>query len=204
MAGVGDQLLLRYFYENGGHQAALPVRVVEDSADRLGLWLADGTEIMYWATHDGRDLRSLPLTELFATPLATAPRHWTGGGVLRVLLPETQFQVLHFWDLNGSFSHWYVNFEASMKRHGSRVDTVDWHLDLVIDADGTGRWKDEDEAIAAVHSGQLDQSRLAEARAIGTSILKEFPSILEPVGDWRNFRAPVDWTALQLPADWDL
>jgi hypothetical protein len=202
VAAFGDQLLLRYFYEDGSHQAALPVRVVEDSGDRLALWLADGTEIMYWSTRDGRDPRNVPLPERFTTALATAPRHWTGGGVLRVMLPATPFQVLHFWDEGGNLSHWYLNFEARMNRRGSRVDTVDWHLDLVIDADGSGLWKDEDEAIAAVNAGRLDQNRLAEARAHGAAILDDFAAVIDCIGDWRGYRPHEEWSALGLPIDW--
>jgi len=196
-------MLLRYFYEDGGNQAALPVRVVEDSAQRLVLWLAEGTEIMYWATQDGQDPRSLPLAERFAETLATAPRRWTGPGVLRVLLPQTPYQVLHFWDAEGAFQKWYINFEAPMERTSGRVDTVDWHLDLVIDSDGAARWKDEDEAEAAVAAGQLPEERLIEARHHAELILQDFAGFLSRVGDWRGFRPSEEWALLPLPTDWD-
>lgn len=195
-------MLLRYFYEDGGHQAALPVRVVEESSERLALWLSEGTEIMYWATRDGRDPRSLPLDQRFAEPLATAPRKWVGPGVLRLLLPNTPYQVLHFWDTEGTFQNWYINFEAPMRRKGARVDTVDWHLDLVIAPDGTGHWKDEAEAHAAVAGGQLTQEHLLEARALGDSILRDFSAFVQRIGDWRGYRPPDQWAALALPTDW--
>lgn len=198
----GSEMLLRYFYEDGGHQAALPVRVVEDSSERLALWLAEGTEIMYWATQDGRDPRSLPLSQRFAETLTTAPRRWAGSGVLRVLLPRTPYQVLHFWDAEGAFQNWYINFEAPMQRAGERVDTVDWHLDLVIAPDGVAHWKDEDEAEAAVAAGQLPEQRLLESRRQAEAILDDFVGFLRRVGDWRGFRPPNDWVELPLPKDW--
>jgi hypothetical protein len=195
-------MLLRYFYEDGGHQAALPVRVVEDSPDRLALWLSEGTNIMYWATQDGRDPRRLPVEQRFIEPLSTARRKWAGPGVLRLLLPDMPYQVLHFWDSDSNFVCWYINFEAPFCRRGSRVDTVDWHLDLVVGPDGSGTWKDEDEAECAVAAGQLAPERLIEARAMGDEIQRNFSAFLERVGDWRDFRPPNDWAELDLPADW--
>lgn len=195
-------MLLRYFYEDGRHQAALPVRVVEDSSPRLALWLSEGTDIMYWATRDGRDPRSLPLEQRFTERLATAPRQWSGSGVLRVLLPDTPYQVLHFWDTDGTFRNWYVNFEAPMYRRGARVDTVDWHLDLLIAPDGTWQWKDENEAEAAVAAGQLTRERLGDARAHATEIVGDLSVFIARVGDWRGFRPSDEWSALDLPRDW--
>ena len=122
----GAQVLLRYRYPDGRLQAALPMRVVEDRADRLVAWLAPQTEIMYWALADGRDPRVVPLDERFRMPLSTAPRRWQGAGVLRVIPVQSTYQVLHFWGDDGTFSGWYVNFEAPKTRRGTRLDTVDW------------------------------------------------------------------------------
>jgi hypothetical protein len=51
----GGQLLLRCIYLDGTVQAALPLRVMEDSPGRIVAWLAEGTDIMYWALVDGTD-----------------------------------------------------------------------------------------------------------------------------------------------------
>ena len=91
MTSVEQGLLLRYFYEAGGVQAALPMRAVEDSGSRVVGWLASQTEIMHWATSNGEDPRSVPLERRFTEPLATAPRVWQGPGVLRVMLPREPF-----------------------------------------------------------------------------------------------------------------
>lgn len=198
----GSVTLLSYLYDDGSHQAALPVRVVEDSPRWLALWLSEGTEIMYWATHDGRDPRSIPLPNRFAQRLSTAARTWRGSPVLRLVPANAPLQVLQFWDADGAFSHWYVNFEAPMTRHGARLDTVDWHVDLLIAADGTGSWKDLDEADAAVAAGHLPEERLAQARAHGSSILADVPAFLDSIGDWRAYRPPDDWGPLTLPSDW--
>jgi uncharacterized protein DUF402 len=198
----GAQVLLRYRYPDGRLQAALPMRVVEDRTDRLVAWLAPQTEIMYWALTDGRDPRVVPLGERFRMPLTTAARRWQGTGVLRVIPVQSTYQVLHFWDDDGSFSGWYVNFEAPKTRRGTRLDTVDWHLDLWIDAAGVATWKDEDEAQAAVEAGHLSERNLELAWRTGRQIIEGFSDWRDVVGDWRSFRPPAAWLALGLPSDW--
>lgn len=115
------------------------MRVVEDSQDRLVAWLAGGSQIMYWALPDGRDPRVLPVAERFTAALTTASSTWQGNGVLRVIPIAEPFQVIHFWNDDGVFTGWYVNFEALKIRSGSCLDTVDWHLDLWISAAGGAR-----------------------------------------------------------------
>ena len=132
----GDELLLRYRYRDGSWQAALPLRVVEDSPTRVVGWLTEGTDITYWALDDGADPRSVPLEERFTRELTTAQRTWEGGGVLRVILAGRPFQVLHFWGDSGAFAGWYVNFEKPTLRTRNRLDTVDWHLDMWIEPTG--------------------------------------------------------------------
>jgi hypothetical protein len=195
-------VLLRYRYPDGRLQAALPMRVVEDRADRLVAWLAPRTEIMYWALPDGRDPRVVPLGERFRTPLTTAARRWHGAGVLRVIPMQSTYQVLHFWGDDGTFSGWYINLEAPKTRRGTRLDTVDWHLDLWIDAAGVMRWKDEDEARAAVEAGHLPERDLELAWMTGQQIIEGSSDWREVVGDWRSFRPPAGWLALDLPSGW--
>ncbi|MHB1212442.1 MAG: DUF402 domain-containing protein [Candidatus Nanopelagicales bacterium] len=201
-SSFGDELLLRYRYRDGAVQAALPLRVVEDSPARIVAWLAEGTDIMYWALVDGTDPRSVPLEERFASGLTTAPRTWTGGGVLRVIPAGRPFQVLHFWDGSGAFAGWYVNFETPAVRSGNRLDTVDWHLDLWIDRDRQAQWKDEDEAGAALLTGHLTAEDLMVARETGEAIIGDFEDFLRAIGDWRSFRPPGQWVSPQLPSDW--
>lgn len=166
----GDELLLRYFYNDGSIQAAVPLRVVLDEPDLTVTWLAPATPIMYWATADGRDPRQSLLDQRFRQPLTTAPRTWRGPGVLRVMPVGLPYQVVHFWD-DQAFIGWYVNFEAPRIRHGSRVDTVDWHLDLWITPDRQPSWKDEDEAEAALGTGHLRTQDLRTARKAGQAII---------------------------------
>lgn len=203
-AAPGDELLMRYRYPNGRMQAVLPLRAVEDDDRRTVAWLSPGTEIMYWALADGRDPRALPLEERFRHPLGTAPRVWKGAGVLRSMPAGAAFQVLHFWEEGGRFAGWYVNLERPRTRRGSVIESVDQHLDLVIDADGTASWKDEDEAQAAVDAGHLPSEDLESARSTGEGIIADLDRFLDRVGDWRRWTPPPEFLPpLPLPSAWD-
>lgn len=43
----GDEILLRYLYNDGRLQAAMPMRVVQDVGGLIVAWLAPLTPIMY-------------------------------------------------------------------------------------------------------------------------------------------------------------
>lgn len=195
-------VLLRYQYLDGSQQAAFPMRVVSDDGDRVVAWLAPGTEIMYWALPGGDDPRSVPLDARFTGRLTTAPRRWRGGGVLRVIPISLPFQVLHFWHEDGGFAGWYVNFEAPKRRHGDRLDSIDWHLDLWISPELVPAWKDADEAETALAAGHLSFEDLAEAWRQGHAIIRGLAEWPDPIGDWRTFVPPPDWSPLPLPPDW--
>lgn len=198
----GEELLLRYRYNDGSVQAALPMRCVLDRPDMTVAWLAPETGIMYWATADGGDPRDTPLQQRFRQVLTTAARTWRGNGVLRVMPADQPYQVLHFWDNDHTFAGWYVNFEAPRVRTGTRIDTVDWHLDLWISSDLQPSWKDEEEAEAAVETDHLQPEDLYQARQVGQAIIDQLPSWPAPIGDWRSFRPNPNWTIPKLPPDW--
>lgn len=198
------QMLLRYRYPDGRLQAALPMYVVQDSADVVVGWLPTGTEIMYWATDDGADPRGVPLDERFHRRLGTARQSWRGGGVLRVIPLAQHWQAIHFWDTaTAEFASWYVNLESVKRRRGMVLDAVDWHLDLVIDPTMAASWKDEDEAAAALGTPYLLGEDLHLARRTGERIAADPAAWLREVGDWRSFVPQQSWQALALPEDWD-
>jgi len=53
-----------YLYPSGHLQAVVPFWSV-GAADLVAGWTPHGTEIMYWATADGQDPRSVPLDRRF-------------------------------------------------------------------------------------------------------------------------------------------
>lgn len=205
MATATATTLLRYLYPDGRVQAAMPLRVVEASADAVVAWTPSGSDIAYWATESGEDPRRVPLHSRFHQRLTTAPRTWTGGSVLRVIPLGQQWQVLHFWDANGAFTGWYVNLESVKRRDRLGLVAVDWHLDLVISPDFHVDWKDEDEAAAAVRTEYLRDEDLDEARSTGEAIAADPRAFIEELGRWDLSRSPASaGAALALPPGWDV
>ena len=199
-----QEMLLRYRYPDGRLQAAFPMYVVQDTGDVLVGWLPQNTEIMYWSCPDGRNPRQVPLEQRFSGTLTTKRATWQGPGVLRVIPIARRWQAIHFWDeVTGEFACWYVNLESAKRRQGMVVDTIDWHLDLVLDCSMKLSWKDEDEAASAVGTAYLHSEDLVEARRTGEEIEADPEAWLREVGDWRSFVAPTDWRSLSLPDDWD-
>jgi hypothetical protein len=178
------------------------MHVVDESPERVVGWLASGTEISYWATADGADPRTVPLAERFRQELGTAVRRWEGNGVLRVIPLGECWQVIHFWDAAGEFLCWYVNLESRKRVLGHAVESVDWHLDLLISPEFEVDWKDRDEAAAALGTPYLRDDDFQAAQAVGESIAANPREFIDAVGDWRDFRAPDEWGPLDLPRGW--
>jgi Protein of unknown function (DUF402) len=104
--------------------------------------------------------------------------------------------VYVFWLDEGSLSHWYVNFEEPLRRTPLGVDTFDWKLDLIVQPDGSYRWKDEDELEQAAALGLLDADAV---RVEAARVLAEWPF---PTG-WEDWRPDPAWPLPQLPAGWE-
>jgi hypothetical protein len=180
------------------------MHVVSDDGGTLVGYTPVSTEIMYWACPDGSDPRSLPLDQRFRSPLTTAARRWEGSSVLRVIPRDRQYQVVHFWKDDRSFSGWYVNLESSKTEQGRFLDVVDWQLDLWIGPDREFSWKDADEADAALAAGWLTRAEFDRAWAVGREIVGKIDDWPGPIGDWTGFRPPAEWSALALPGDWSV
>lgn len=106
-----------------------PVTVVHDDGDRLAVQLDPGSTFTF------------PSHSFGVHPWA---RHsqWGGSIVLQLHRAGDLYSVWKFFTPEGSFRHWYINFEAPLSRGPGHIDTNDYGLDLVIDADGQRHWKD--------------------------------------------------------------
>ena len=106
-----------------------PVTVVSDDGDRLAVRVDPGSKFTFpshsfgvhpWAHHS----------------------EWGGSIVLQLYREGDLYSVWKFFAPDESFRHWYINFEAPLKRGPGYIDTEDYGLDLVIDAKGQRQWKD--------------------------------------------------------------
>lgn len=66
---------------------------------------------------------------------------WGGAIVLQLYRSGDLYSVWKFFDPDGSFRHWYINFEAPLKRGPGYIDTNDYGLDLSLTprVSGVGR-----------------------------------------------------------------
>ena len=104
--------------------------------------------------------------------------------------------TLWLFHRDGGFAHWYVNFERYLGRSAAAYDSVDHKLDLIVERDGTLRWKDEDELEQAGRLGLVD---VAEVRRDADLAVANPPW---PTG-WEEFAPDPDWQPARLPPGWD-
>ena len=188
MWAEGDVVALRDVW-HGRVWRAVPGRVVRDDEAETAIWIPAGTENVYPVDDVGREVRLSRDGVRWAT-------RTTSSRMLAVLRPGEQWSVWHYWDDEGRFDHWYVNFEEQLGRSGSNLDYRDRKLDLIARPDGTTMLKDEDELDEAARIGLLD----AEAvRADAERALREPPW---PTG-WETYEPSPSWPTPELPPGWD-
>jgi len=169
---------------------AIPCRLVEERDDLLVLWHGDRTPAQIPIDRDGHRLR-IPGEGVWRLR-----RELSSGDSLGFVRLGSRWSLWHEWR-DGEFSYWYVNFERDQQRTPIGIDFVDEKLDFVVSPDGTVRWKDEDELVAAARAGYLDE---AEVRAEAAKMLADPPW---PTG-WEDWRPDPNWPTPKMPEGWDV
>ena len=106
-----------------------PVTVVSDDGEVLATRLDPGSSFTFpdhpfgphpWGAHEA----------------------WGSAIVLHLSRAGTAYGMWKFFDLDGTFRHWYANFEPPIVRVPGGYETDDHGLDLIIWPDGRREWKD--------------------------------------------------------------
>ena len=71
-----------------------------------------------------------------------AHTEWGGSIVLHLSRADTSYGVWKFFETDGTFRHWYFNFEPPIVRVDGGFETDDFGLDLIVWPDGRREWKD--------------------------------------------------------------
>lgn len=125
-----------------------PVTVVSDDGERLAVRLDPGSAFTFpdhpfgvhpWAAHSA----------------------WGGPIVLQLYRSGDLYSVWKFFEPDGTFRYWYVNFEAPVVRGAAHIDTDDYGLDLIVDPAGERQWKD----VADLHHQRME-GRISEKTVI--------------------------------------
>lgn len=183
----GDVVALRDVWF-GAVWRAVPGITVEDSPGRSVFWVPAGSEAAFAADETGAEIR-MPQRDF-----ARATRR-TKKSIVVVCDEGAPWTLWLFFGADG-FEYWYVNFERYLGRSAAAYDSVDHKLDLIVEANGELRWKDEDELRRAGELGLVDA---AEVRRDAEHAVANPPW---PTG-WETFEPDPSWTAVDLPRGWD-
>lgn len=181
---------------------ALPTVVIRDSEDVLALYVPTGTiaKDNYAVSPEHRVEavdRALP-----SRSRVHVDRRWEAPSI-RLYLPGQSFSVWLFFTPQGDFISWYGNLEAPYLRTDFGIDTRDHALDVVADASGRWRWKDEAEFARRLTVGIDSPTHQTAVRAAGQEFISRFERGAAPFdGGWQFWRAPPEWLPRQLPPNW--
>jgi hypothetical protein len=167
-----------------------PVLVVEDSAEQLVVYVAEGTRY-------GFPPGAWPFAEKHPWE---AHDEWVGHGVLVRHRPGEAYTIWHFWrGEERRFAGWYVNLQEPFRRDERGFESQDQELDIVVRPDGSWEWKDEDKMDDWVRRGRFTRDEVAAIRAEGDRVLAEWPF---PTG-WEEWEPDPSWPVPVLPDGWE-
>lgn len=95
---------------------------------------------------------------------------WQGTSVLKLRRPSDWYAVWKFFDGDGAFLSWYVNFETPYVRQVDGIDVNDLQLDIVIPAGEPWRWKDVQDLAPSLASGRISQDELLAVLGAATEV----------------------------------
>ena len=191
----GQAVALREVWD-GRIWSARPVTVVEDVPEQITLFIPAGA---HWMApfRDGRRLKiQEPEFELVEEPYKAH--------VLSFAWPGSSAAALLFYGPDWSPSHWYVNLEDPLRRSPVGFDTLDHKLDVIVELDGSWRWKDEDQFVELIDRGLLDPREEGRLRAEAEDAVRRIAELEPPFDrDWFGWRPDPLWPPPTLPEGWD-
>ena len=144
-----------------------PVTVVSDDGDVLAVRLDPGSPFTFHDHPHGPH------------PWNSHPA-WTGSVVLQLLKADTAYGVWKSFGTDGTFLHWYINFEAPIVRQPNAFDTDDHGLDLIVHPDGTRTWKDVEDLHRQRAEGRIDLATIGQVLAAASEVTE----LLDTGAEW--------------------
>jgi predicted RNA-binding protein associated with RNAse of E/G family len=191
----GESAALREIWD-GRIWSARPVTVVEDAEEQITLFIPAGA---HWMA-PFRDGKRLKIQE--AEYELVEQRY--EAHVLSFAWPANSAAVLLFFESDWSPSHWYVNLEDPLRRSPVGFDTLDHKLDVIVELDGSWRWKDEDQFVEIIERGLLDPDEETILRAEAEDAVRRIAERERPFDrDWFGWRPDPAWPTPTLPEGWD-
>jgi uncharacterized protein len=192
----GDPIVLREVWRGKVFEAR-PATVVEDAPEQTTLVIPGGVWCGVPVDEDGAELR-LP-----DRPWRLEIRRRGPVPILSFAWPEAAYSVLR-WPADEGLPVWYVNLQDPLQRTELGFDTTDHALDVIVELDGTWRWKDEDELEEAADNGLFTADEAAAFRADGNRAVARILDRAPPFDrDWSSWRPDPGWAIPSLPDGWD-
>ena len=118
------------------------------------------------------------------------PHVWQRHHILSLTRRGDAHSLWHFWDEEWNFVCWYVQLHTPVVETKGGFELTDQALDVLVNPDGSWRWKDEDE--------------LAEARALGIFTPEEGAAVKPWPTGWEGWTADPAWETPALSDGWDV
>lgn len=196
----GEPILYREVDEHGQVIDVKPVTVVEDSDERIVLWLPLGTP-----TKKPVLLKQFPGTSRrwVEGSWGLVDSIWQWAELLIIVRPDECRATWVRWSADREFLGWYVNLQSKLQRSRLGFDFRDYQLDIIVEPDRNWRWKDQDELNLAVELGRmtrgLDKAVRAEAQLAIEEIERNGRLYSE---GWEHWRPDASLTRPKLGGDW--
>ena len=110
-----------------------------------------------------------------------------------------------FWNHESNhFLCYYINFQLPFRRIKNGIDTLDLDLDLVIQPDGSYRWKDEVDYQKAIEHEVILPEWVQGVEAAKSEVLARLERRAYPFdGSWLDWKPDPGWSPPPLPENWD-
>jgi hypothetical protein len=188
--------------------AARPLIVVEDSTDRLLLWIPKGTVRKIPATPRDRvdpPTKQARAIENLARGDWIYEEHTWDVSSLWILRPGDWHAVWVSWSEPGVQLGWYVNLQFPFRRTSVGIETMDLMLDIVVEPDFSWRLKDEEEFEEVVRLGIFDDQLGERVRDESRKVMNSIEMRERPFSDpWPTWEADPTWLVPSLVGGWDV
>lgn len=181
-----------------------PAIVVSDRPDLIELFAPVGYMGLRRTLADGSLMPRVVSAERFAGFDHALTPSWRSGGDGLLLVRPGDLHAVHLsWSTGGAVARFYVNLQSPLQRTSTGFATTDHFLDIVVDADRSWRWKDEDELRQALHVGRISRHDAEAVRADGESVIADIEARRWPFDDtYQNWAPDPAWPIPAIPDDW--
>ena len=190
----GGTVALRELWD-GRVWYARPAIVVADEPGVTMLHVPSGITFFKPVDKSGRPLRTYVDVWRLEEDVWEAPDF-----TLSFAFPQTSYAVILFFEAS-ALRGYYVNLQAPLARSPIGFDTVEYLLDVVIEADRSRwSWKDEGELAEAVRRGLFTPEQASTFRSWGERAVRHVVDGEPPFDrDWSTWRPDPFWRRPELP-----